>query len=656
MILTMALLCAVGAGPLTAAAPERADWWSVEQSVGQELLTRDVGQYARELNEQRAPTTDGDLMRRFSVLNRAGHLRQVRTVIDAMSDAKLETHQLSHMADFLIGRRDWPTARYFLERLPQAQPGWGYVLIKEWASTGDANVIDAWLVERAKANPRYWLRERLRFRSDQGTAAELVEELVGQVRKRPQDVEVALQFLEATSVVRESDRDIAWLGDICRPSSAYASYRLGQALRSSPRAAIALLEHSLEMPFTKEDAAMLQTEMSRAARARPEPATPPLEQQIRYATKRELLTALHAAGESARAQKLLEELARLQPDGLPPVGFDALAGQVQAASGARVVQKRFQEAEAEPENQESAEYWQRRARYFTGRKEHAEAIAAYEKALQFSVPDPDPNTARAGGGVLRSSVLGSYVFFLEHAHQEKSAVPLLNQELANAPLEGTYAQRIVDILLKAPLSTLLAVDRERLWAYLAARPQWSYHEERLLWRLAEQPADRREKNWQRAEELARDRHPSRSLVLGWVMTRTAASARAIPWLKGAWQRLEKPEDRQRAAFDLFDAYLDTGDWRSAEELWPTARQRLTPNELPNWLGRIAVTAARAGDQTDALRLWRQRTNLDRARTDQLDEMLRAGLGQPLLAFYRSLAQQDPDCQSLDPAIQSIVSP
>ena len=643
------VLLLAGTRGAAAEEPQRAEWWATERHVVEQLLARDVGQWARELNKQPMPNEAGDLMLRFSVLIRAGHLRQVRPVIEALSEANVEKGQLSAMADFLIDRQDWSTARAFLERLPQAEPGWGYVLIKQWAETADAGEIDVWLVARAKANPTYWRRERFRFRSDQGTAGELLKELAERVRRQPRNAEVALEFLEVTSIVGHSDRDLAWMGEVCRPPSAYASYRLGKALRASPRAAIALLEHSLEMPFTKEDAAALREEMSHWARAMPAAEAPPLESWVRQATKQELLVALKTAGETQRAQKLLEELASQQPDGLPPGGLDALAGQIQAASGARVVQQRFEEAE--PENRDSAEYWLRRAAYFKGRKEEAQAIQAYEQAMQLSRPDPDKPVGRTSGTELRSSVLSSYVSFLEVSNREASAARLLERELSEAPLEGAYAQRVVGILLQAQ-SALPAIDRGRLWAYLAARPQWSHQEERLLWRLTEQAAD----PWERAEALARDRDPSRALVLGWVMTRRDATSRAIPWLKSAWQRLERPEERERAGFSLFDAWLALGDWRSAEELWPTARKSLTPKEHSDWLGRVAVAAARAGAQADALRLWKQRTNLDRASTSHLDEMLQAGLGKPLAEFYRTLAAADPDCQSIEPLIQQLRTP
>src|SRR5688572_951174 len=95
MICNVGLVLAVVAGGLVAAEPQRAEWWGVEKQVVEELLTRNAGQWARQLSKQPLPQEAGELMRRFSVFNRAGHLRQARRVIDAMSDAGLENSQLS---------------------------------------------------------------------------------------------------------------------------------------------------------------------------------------------------------------------------------------------------------------------------------------------------------------------------------------------------------------------------------------------------------------------------------------------------------------------------------------------------------------------------------------------------------------------------------
>lgn len=60
------------------------------------------------------------------------------------------------------------------------------------------------------------------------------------------------------------------------------------------------------------------------------------------------------------------------------------------------------------------------------------AIAAYEKAMGLSQPYTDRIAAQAKGAVLRSSVVASYVHFLENTDQQKAAVLLLDRELRQA--------------------------------------------------------------------------------------------------------------------------------------------------------------------------------------------------------------------------------
>ena len=52
------------------------------------------------------------------------------------------------------------------------------------------------------------------------------------------------------------------------------------------------------------------------------------------------------------------------------------------------------------------------------------------------------------------------------------------------------------------------------------------------------------------------------------------------------------------------------------------RKRLTPHEQAMWLGQVALAAARAGDEQDALRLWSERSNLDRQMKAGIEAMIR----------------------------------
>lgn len=101
--------------------------------------------------------------------------------------------------------------------------------------------------------------------------------------------------------------------------------------------------------------------------------------------------------------------------------------------------------------------------------------------------------------------------------------------------------------------------------------------------------------------------------------------------------------------------METGDWKGAEEIWQLARQRLTPSETPQWLGDIAVCAARAGARKDAMRLWKTHANLDRGATGDLDDMIAAGMRDDLLAFYKQMKRDDPGSSAPDRAITLINS-
>lgn len=619
------------------------DWWTIDRGVAEQLFERDVGEWARALEAEPLPADAGRLLERFAIAYRAGHDAWSRAIVDALAalDPAPTASQLSAAVDRVIDREHWDLARYFLERLPNAEPGWGYVLVRRWSDVADADTIDRWLAARAERNRGYWLRERLRFRSDRGSVAPLIAELAAAVRARPTELAPALDYLEALRIVGPALAAGAWLGEVCRPCLAFESYDLGAQLAGGwPRAAIALLDHSLATPFTDAD----REAVERIPMAVHVPNREGAEQLVRAWTRNALLQACKAAGETERAQRLLEELAATSPaEAVLPLD-SRLAGAIQAESGARVIEGRI--LAAEPKRETDYEYWLERAEYFDGRGERAETDAAFERALsltQESASEPK-KSAHA-----RTFVVGRYVSYSAHRGEIAACRAFLWQELADADLASEHAAAITRHLHEdvGAASQPDAVDDKRWWSYLAARTQWNYGEEKLLMRLAESTRaskEAREALWSRATALAQG-DPSRALVLGWVMTRHDANSRAIPLLADAEARAADDEHRVRAAFTRFEAGLALGDWRAAERAWPSAQRELMPHEAPEWLGRIAIIAARAGATDDALRIWSQRTNLDRAELRGLDDMVRAGALNRLVAFYEQLALEDPASSS-----------
>ena len=138
--------------------------------------------------------------------------------------------------------------------------------------------------------------------------------------------------------------------------------------------------------------------------------------------------------------------------------------------------------------------------------------------------------------------------------------------------------------------------------------------------------------------MCRESHPSRSLLLGWVMNRMAYPQRSIPLLEDALARAASKELKVRASFTLFESYLDVQDWRGAEEIFPLARQQLTVMEQVEWQSKIAVLAARKDAKEDAMRIWRVRSNVNLARLVYMKELASFGMDAELSDFYNERAR------------------
>jgi tetratricopeptide (TPR) repeat protein len=242
---------------------------------------------------------------------------------------------------------------------------------------------------------------------------------------------------------------------------------------------------------------------------------------------------------------------------------------------------------------------------------------------------------------MRRWLLSDYAHFLKRMDRTPEAVALLRKEIEQAPADTVSAEGAANMLAFDFPKHIDANDAV-LWFWLADRPRWEHTETRLLWRILESvsPADPAP-YFEHAEELARQAHPTRAYTVGWIMNRMQHPKRSIPMLEYAIQNAQDDELRQRAAFALFESYLDTGDWKQAERVFSEACKRLTPTEVPDWHCRIALTAARAGAKDDAMRIWKAAANVNPSDLASLHSLIAAGLRDELAAFYRDMATRLP---------------
>ncbi|MBZ0188109.1 MAG: hypothetical protein K8F91_17810, partial [Candidatus Obscuribacterales bacterium] len=111
----------------------RIDWYEIDRQVTNEILKDGLARTIKNLDSSKAKAEGPEqLVKRFAVYRRAGDSKKVIQTIQKLSKQQEECKKpvLGAMAGVLIDSEQWELARQYLEIFPQAEPGWGYVLIR----------------------------------------------------------------------------------------------------------------------------------------------------------------------------------------------------------------------------------------------------------------------------------------------------------------------------------------------------------------------------------------------------------------------------------------------------------------------------------------------------------------------------------------------
>ncbi len=644
------------------------EWWQIEKSIAEQIA--DKGAVAAfKANMQIKNPSITDLFARMNLAVRTGHNTEARNAIFALhaipASADIPTNALKEACNFLIGKELWDLSKEFLEAFPQSYPGWGYEFIRHWAGPGEKSVdskriaeIDNWLIEREKAslhfeqqampnkNTRhsiyysdddYWPLLRIRLREFTRTMPVLVAELSQAIHNHPDNPNTVRLYLEAARRGRLTEAQVAWLPEVLKDVSAYELYKLGQIDSGYPALSLRLLQKSMNSMFSSKDKKSIENYF-RYEMSAPTLQPPNYEQVLRTWTKQQMAQRYQTLGQSTMAQKLLVELSAEQKKSpLPSLALSQLAGQVQSQMPTKPLEKLIYKAE--PDNKNNFNYWLGRAKYYTGRKDDGQVRDCYNKALTLVPLMPGADEAQCFNRSLVVSDLANYL--RKYAQTTAEADHLLWREFEEHPMLA-YRTRLINTTITSDgfRDRMVKATDERLWQHLMETKSWGYAEEHLLmYMFSSVPINERTPFWIKATKLA-GRDGSREGTLGWVMTRYEASQRAVPILKLACASLSG-EQKTRAQFTLFEAYLHLNDWRNAESIWPQARQQLTLHELAPFFSQVALAAARAGDKKEAMRLWQQKDSIDCTALMHLDEMAKAGMKSELLQYYATVERGNP---------------
>jgi hypothetical protein len=619
------------------AAASAADWWELDKEVVREIESRGLSAVTARCRKTPPGASAGEWIKSFDAAARNDDESLALLCISELSACKPgpAKSDVSQMADFLIGRKQWRLSGALLERFPDAEPGWGYILVDEKLKEEPFEKVDAWLKSRALKNPDFWTAERARIAARNGRLKSLLKELQTEFRQTPGLPAMRRYVTALSNAPADRDSDPVWLLQSYKPELAFDAWQAADILASRfPASCQGYLELSLSRHYTAKDQALMEDYMRKCSQM-VLPGDRSWESQLRGSCKQMLAQCCQKLGDSRRAQSLLLELQRQSDGKMPYIALSRFAGQVQANTPTHPLEEKVKQAEKV--NEDDPQYWLGRSRYYCGRKDNAATLQALDKAMSASkLPAKATDTQIFN----RSQVISEYARFLRNPGGNLKARDFLWKQFDQVS-NPVLRERIVNDFWQSDSGAIIP-SQPRVREFLRQKQDWGYLEEHVLMTMCRQcpPADLGPL-WSDLEKMASN-NPTRLLRLGWVMTRAGENARSVQLLKQAILLLKDADLKRQASFTLMEAYLELKDWRKAETLFPEARKQLETSELPAWISKICLAAAKSGDFDDAMRFWRMKDNIDRTCIGPLEELGKIeGMRLSLKRYYSDLAAREP---------------
>ncbi len=572
-----------------------------------------------------------------------------------------------------------------------------------------AHDFDEWLARKTSAARNesessyyQWLERRINWREKVGfDNAEIFAGFAADVRENPGDPAAAKRYAR---YFRQPE-EIAWLAEIFASPHAYDSYSLGKTIVGSVNysphneaqkrqilySAALLLQKSLRIPFSEKDKELINSYVFSYASMPPRIGN--YEKQLRYWTKTELAEVFRRIEEPQNAQPIVEELARLDTSDIMPGNAAYLAGAVQMASGARVVESKILADQSERQN--SYEYWNERISYYTGREEPERVIDAYRQALA-TIPF-DLNDEQSRGR--RVFLIRRFADFADEkfgyyanrtgemtdeeklkAARWKETEYFLRGEFETRKSNIDYASELFKIFRDENFTRLCDEIISRYANFLAASAKiiWlSPHKDLLYYFLQSETASQSQKTavMNELRKIAESSNALTAWTFGEMLLNAdragVYAARITAILLKNLNVIEKnpnlikilavkegededydPANLKRKYREiLFSAYLAANDWKSAEKLILNADYNPSLNYL---LWRLAENAAKNAAASEVVRIWKLKASLNRRDLENLEFLAKNNIvKENLREFYRQMKISEPFSPIPDIALQKL---
>jgi tetratricopeptide (TPR) repeat protein len=644
--------------------------WASEarQTLAAELPRHDLPGWSDELAAA-IPTADGPLLcLAISVFQRSGQPERIEKVIPRLKRLINAERTDSGVVYWMCQRGHYAQIRQWLDAFPQdVCYDEMRAFLRRFEERDGAKAVEVWLRDKASHERvavsaidgwygGVWSRLYWGQLQGAGKLQSHVAALAKAVRRRPARMDAVLEYVGARCALAADDRKsvhVGWLAGATRLEYALDNWGLGRMLAAEKEyeGAIRLFDKSLDCPITDYD----RQNFNRVSMSQMWVPPAELEAVLRRWTRGALAEACFHAGKLDRAQKLVEELTGKRDGTLRDCGPFLFAGQTQAASGLRVVEVRIKNAEAE--RKDSVRYWLNRADYYVGRMEYEQAEQAYLSAL--SLPAEAGNSADG-----RWEVVRDYGWFLFDRQRYGEAERVYRTEIGRAGDDPNgspdfWFNQLARLDGKGDVR--FPWDDPLVWRWLEEENRRSFSQSaqtRMEWaakKAGETPA-----GWAAFERRARALSaapcaPPLRFCLGTILLRHGLAQEGLRMMADAYEHwpVDGYPGAQYVGETVLGAYLDQGDWMSAEKM--LERLKMTPgfSGLEGTLGRIALAAARANARDDAMRLWLRKAALDLTNQDDLDALAIAGLADRLRDYYAGLAKRAPGNGAIAAALKTL---
>ncbi len=628
--------------PTVYASQKPAEWGRAQSDVNSTLMQEgaSIAELANEVNAT-SPKNAQDALFKICVLMRAGMNNETIVALKELKELNPEARNLPIYKIYDYACKElsaWEVAKATVEIFAETFYDirleyclYGNLLNSGWT----VERIDEWLADLSEGPFNRWGKERLRFQIRYGWGDDVIYELSDSVRQNPEDIKGMIEFLEMVTYARKNtdtkDWDLSWMTEIIKPKKATEAEKIASYLRqlSNVEPAVAFFRQAMDTPLTDKELRGLGMRIS--IFVSPEKIRAMFEARVRES----LSGCLLRLGNDEEAQALMEEAVQIRKEHNldSNMGF---AGSVQRASGERVIEKQIKGEEQESEN--DPEYWQKRARYYMGRREPALEGEAILKGFELA---KNPQLEFERKSHWRGRFFVDYIDLLKREKRLDEANEFIIKEIREAPVNSWSSNKAVCLFI-GNFGREIKHDDSLLWNWLKRQTECGTGTERLLKLLMKKARPLYfEEYLTRIEKMELGKQLCTKKTMSSILHSSGYHERAIKLLRNLCDNYQDDETRSYVQLKLFEIYLYTGDWKKAEDLFPEVSKSLFFREIHEWHTNVAIAAAKSGAKTDAMRIWCQVANMSPSYIDGLEELVNAGLKNELKEFYLQMQKEIP---------------